>query len=113
MELLSAMGLSHSDSWRKALAMPADSPLTVDVLLPLALEGAYTYAVPPGLTVAPGDYVEVPLGPRSFLGCVWKLGAGDGNGKTLRPIVQKFDMAPLTDTHRAFIDWVAQYYLEP
>lgn len=93
--------------------MPADSPLTADVLLPLALEGPYTYAVPAGLAVAPGDYVEVPLGPRSFIGCVWKLGEGDGGGKTLRPIVQKFDLPPLSDTHRAFIDWVAQYYLEP
>ena len=107
------MGLSLSGSWRKALAMPADSPILADILLPLALAGAYTYAVPPGLVVRPGDYVEVPLGPRSFIGCVWRLGAGDGGGKTLRPITQKFDVPPLSDTHRAFIDWVANYYIEP
>ena len=41
--------------------MPADSPKTAEVLLPLALASAYTYAVPDGLTVAQGDYVEVPL----------------------------------------------------
>jgi primosomal protein N' (replication factor Y) len=93
--------------------MSADSHLTAEVLLPLALAGAYTYAVPQGLTVAPGDYVEVPLGPRSYIGCVWRVGSGDGGGKTLREIVQKFDVAPLGDTHRAFIDWVANYYLEP
>ena len=54
--------------------MFADSRKTAEVLLPLALAGAYTYAVPHGLTVAPGDYVEVPLGPRSYIGCVWRLG---------------------------------------
>ncbi len=93
--------------------MPADSPKTAEVLLPLALASAYTYAVPDGLTVAQGDYVEVPLGPRSYLGCVWSVGSGDGGTKSLREIVQKFDMPALGDTHRAFIDWVANYYLEP
>src|SRR6478736_5076622 len=110
MEPRHAMGLSPADGWRKSSIMSAVSPVTADVLLPLALDGPYTYAVPSGLAVAPGDYVEVPLGPRSFIGCVWKLGVGDGGGKTLRTIVQKFDLPRLSDTHRAFIDWVAQYY---
>ena len=90
-----------------------DSRKTADVLLPLALEGPYTYSLPQGLTVRPGDYVEVPLGPRSYLGCVWRLGEGDGGGKTLREIVQAFDLPAMSDTHRAFIDWVANYYIEP
>ena len=93
--------------------MPADSLNLADVLLPLALAGAYSYAVPQSLVIEPGDYVEVPLGPRSYIGCVWRLGAGDGGGKTLRPIIQKFDVPPLAGTHRAFIDWVANYYIEP
>ncbi|TMJ37817.1 MAG: DEAD/DEAH box helicase, partial [Alphaproteobacteria bacterium] len=107
------MGLSIIGSWRKASAMPADSLNLADVLLPLALAGAYSYAVPQSLVIEPGDYVEVPLGPRSYIGCVWRLGAGDGGGKTLRPIIQKFDVPPLAGTHRAFIDWVANYYIEP
>src|SRR5689334_5164637 len=90
-----------------------DSRKTADVLLPLALEGPYTYSLPQGLSVRPGDYVEVPLGPRSYLGCVWRLGEGDGGGKTLREIVQAFDLPAMSDTHRAFIDWVANYYIEP
>ena len=36
----------------------------VEVLLPLALDGAYSYGVPLGIDVGPGDYVRVPLGPR-------------------------------------------------
>jgi primosomal protein N' (replication factor Y) (superfamily II helicase) len=92
--------------------MTADSPKTAEVLLPLALDTAYSYAVPDGLNLRPGDYVEVPLGPRSYLGTVWSIGK-DQPERELRPVAQRFDFPPMTDLHRAFIDWVAHYYLEP
>ena len=41
--------------------MTTDS--TVQVLLPLALDNAYTYLVPEGMVLSSGDYVRVPLGP--------------------------------------------------
>ena len=44
---------------------------TVDVLIPLGLDQAYSYAVPAGLVLKPGDVVEVPLGPRETVGVVW------------------------------------------
>ncbi|HQF31075.1 MAG TPA: hypothetical protein PLJ34_06475, partial [Hyphomicrobiales bacterium] len=31
--------------------------------MPLAIEGTYSYRVPAGLALAPGDIVEVPVGP--------------------------------------------------
>ena len=34
--------------------------------------GALDYAVPDGLGLAPGDIVEVPLGPRTIVGVVWE-----------------------------------------
>ena len=42
----------------------AETPSTViaDVLIPLALDIAYSYKVPPGLVVEPGDVVHVPFG---------------------------------------------------
>ena len=43
----------------------------VDVLVPVALDQAYSYRVPPGLALAPGDVVRVPLGPRETVGIVW------------------------------------------
>ena len=43
----------------------------VDVLVPVALDQAYSYVVPPGMEVAPGDVVAVPLGAREALGVVW------------------------------------------
>ncbi|MEL6702583.1 MAG: hypothetical protein AAFO58_13030, partial [Pseudomonadota bacterium] len=36
----------------------------VDVLLPIPADRPYSYAVPEGMLVAPGDFVQVPLGPR-------------------------------------------------
>ena len=39
-----------------------------DVLIPLALDTAYSYAVPDGLALAEGDVVQVPLGTRETRG---------------------------------------------
>ena len=36
----------------------------VDVLVPVALDQAYSYRVPAGMELAPGDLVAVPLGAR-------------------------------------------------
>ena len=47
----------------------------VAVLLPLPLAGAYDYLVADGMTVAPGDFVEVPLGGRALPGVVWGAGS--------------------------------------
>ena len=61
--------------------------------------GALDYAVPPGLEVAPGDAVQVPLGPRQILGVVWDEGRLDGRAveaKKLRPIAARLDMPPLS-----------------
>ena len=43
----------------------------VDVLVPVALDQAYSYRVPEGLALAPGDLVTVPLGPRAATAVVW------------------------------------------
>ncbi len=84
-----------------------------DVLLPLALEGPYSYRVPDGLTLAPGDYVEVPLGPRAVIGVVWAVKDHDSSGKKLRDVTRRFDMVAMTAAHRKFIEWLSAYYLEP
>lgn len=93
--------------------MTADSARTADVLLPLALGQAYSYLIPEGLTLEPGDFVEVPLGTRSMLGCVWTLGEAAPEGRKLRAVTRKCDAPPLSETHRKFVDWLAAYYLEP
>lgn len=85
----------------------------VDVLLPLALDGPYSYRVPDGMMLGPGDYVAVPLGSRQMIGVVWETGSRTDTNIRLRDVLGRFDLPPMTDIHRRFIDWVAAYYLEP
>ncbi len=90
------------------------SPLSIaDVLLPLALEGPYSYRIPAGLRLAPGDYVEVPLGPRSQIGVVWALQSKAPEAPKLRDVTGRFDIPAMPEAHRKFVDWLAAYYLEP
>jgi primosomal protein N' (replication factor Y) len=90
----------------------AGGRLRVPVLLPLPLEGAYDYAVPDAMEVAPGAVVTVPLGPRVLYGVVWH-GEPDGTvpAAKLRPIASAVPTPPLRPALLRFIDWVADYTL--
>ncbi len=90
--------------------MTTDS--TVQVLLPLALDDAYTYLVPEGMVLGEGDYVRVPLGPRQVIGVVWAVGGDAPDTAKLRAVTEKFEAPAMPELHRQFIGWVAQYYLE-
>ncbi len=94
-------------------AMNSDSAQFADVLLPLALDKAYSYRVPQGLALVEGSYVEVPLGPRSLIGVVWALRPAAATNMKMRDVTRVFDMPPMTEAHRKFVDWLASYYLEP
>lgn len=91
----------------------SQSSTLADVLLPLGLETAYSYGIPHGMTLQPGDYVEVPLGSRSVIGVVWELRARVATNMKLRDVTRRFDMPPLPQKHRDLIDWLSNYYLEP
>jgi len=80
--------------------------------VPVAVAGTYSYAVPEGLAVAPGDIVAVPLGTRDVIGVVWDDPPDEEIGHNrLRPIVGRFDAPPLAKQLRAFVDWIANYTL--
>ena len=84
----------------------------VDVLVPVALDRAYSYRVPHGLDLAPGDFVCVPLGARECTGVVWGEGsARPGLDNRLKEIECKLDIPPLQPELRSFVDWVADYTL--
>ncbi len=95
------------------VTMNSDSAQFADVLLPLALDTAYSYRVPEGMAIAVGSYVEVPLGPRAVIGVVWALRPAVATNMKMRDLTQVFDMPPMTEAHRKFVDWLAAYYLEP
>src|SRR3954471_16902189 len=82
-----------------------------DVLIPLALDTAYSYAVPAGLALAEGDVVQVPLGTRETVGVVWSLRAGDGGN--LKRVTDKIATPPVSAPLRRLVDWVAWYTLAP
>ncbi len=93
--------------------MSTRSAIVAEVLLPLALAQAYTYGVPEGMALQPGDYVEVPLGPRSYIGVVWEVRPATPTNMKLRDVTQRFAMTAMPETHRKFIEWLSDYYLEP
>jgi len=85
----------------------------VSVLLPLPLSGVYDYRVPPGMTVAEGDYVIVPLGGRQVNGVVWGPPSLEVDDEKLKDIIGLLDLPRMPDALRRFVDWVASYTLTP
>jgi primosomal protein N' (replication factor Y) (superfamily II helicase) len=87
----------------------------VDVLIPVALDRAYSYRVPDDLELAPGDLVRVPLGTRECTGVVWSDNAMPNPrlDDRLRDVAAKLDVPPLRAELRRFIDWVSGYTLSP
>ena len=55
----------------------SDPLVVARVLLPVAIGMAYSYRVPPGMSVEPGAIVRVPLGPREVIGAVWEIVGGE------------------------------------
>ncbi|WP_040485155.1 primosomal protein N' [Lutibaculum baratangense] len=87
-------------------------PRTVNVLVTVALERTYTYAVPDGLSLRVGDVVVVPFGPRLMLGVVWEGVPEPIDGKKLKAVERKLD-GHLDATMRRFVSWVADYTVTP
>jgi primosomal protein N' (replication factor Y) len=84
----------------------------VSVLLPVAVDGPYTYRAPDGLDLKPGDIVAVPLGTQLVIGAVWDDPPDETIGHNrLRAVEYRFDVPPLTRHLREFVDWVADYTL--
>ncbi|NQV54728.1 MAG: primosomal protein N', partial [Rhodospirillales bacterium] len=88
-------------------------PNCVTVLMPLPFGRGYTYAVPDGLHLAPGDFVTVPLGPREVIGVVWDSKPGPVDAGKLKSVLGVLSAQPLPDISRRFIEWVADYNMAP
>ncbi|HEY1979531.1 MAG TPA: primosomal protein N' [Xanthobacteraceae bacterium] len=83
----------------------------VDVLVPVALDRAYSYRVPDTLDLAPGDIVCVPLGPREATAVVWAENPKPDIrlDNRLKDVEEKLELPPLRPELRSFVDWVANY----
>jgi primosomal protein N' (replication factor Y) len=99
--------------------LPTSSPAShapasvVDVLVPVAIDQSYSYRVPRGLSLKPGDVVAVPLGAREVLGVVWAENPNPDPRlhNRLKDVAEKLDVPPLRDELRRMVDWVATYTL--
>ena len=83
----------------------------VDVLVPVAVDTAYSYRAPADLTLEPGAFVGVPLGTRHATGVVWAT--REAGGDNLKSVSAVRDWPPLQKPLRDFIDWVARWTLSP
>src|ERR1700689_1962652 len=91
----------------------ASSTGVVDVLVPVAPNPAYSYRVPRGMELKPGDVVCVPLGPREVVAVVWAENANPDPRlhNRLKDVGEKLDVPPLKEELRSLVDWVANYTL--
>src|SRR5215510_8970335 len=87
----------------------------VDVLVPVALDRAYSYRVPDDMALQPGDIVSVPLGAREATAVVWAENPTPNPrlDNRLKDIDEKLDVPPLKDELRRFVEWVSTYTLSP
>src|SRR5215467_15499183 len=85
----------------------------VDILVPVALDQTYSYRVPAGLDLAPGDLVAVPLGAREYMGVVWADNPSPNPRlhNRLKDVDEKLDVPPLKSELRQLVDWVSAYTL--
>ena len=94
---------------------PPSGPRIVDVLVPVALDRAYSYRVPRGLDLKPGDVVSVPLGAREVTAVVWAENHNPDPRlhNRLKDISEQIEVPPLRTELRTLVDWVANYTLSP
>jgi primosomal protein N' (replication factor Y) (superfamily II helicase) len=84
------------------------------VLLPLPLDEPFDYALPEGVRVAPGDWVEVPFGPRLVIGVVWERTSAKAVATSrLRAITRRLEAPPMRRPLRQLIEHVAATSLAP
>ena len=88
-----------------------------DLILPLPLQGTFTYAVPVAMqaTVQVGMRVLVPFGRnKTYLGIVARLHDEQPQGYEVKSVTQLMDAEPVvTPGQLRLWQWISDYYLSP
>jgi len=85
----------------------------VAVDVPTARLGTFSYSVPKGLTVKPGQLVRVPFGSRRLQGLVCSLESVPSVPQT-RDVISVIDQEPyLSQLHLKLANWISSNYLSP
>ncbi|MBO5580824.1 MAG: primosomal protein N' [Prevotella sp.] len=88
-----------------------------DLILPLPLQGTFTYALPPAMqaTAQVGMRVLVPFGRnKTYLGIVARLHDEQPQGYEVKSVTQLMDAEPVvTPAQLRLWQWISDYYLSP
>ena len=86
-----------------------------DVILPLPLQGTFTYSLPDGINVEVGMRVIVPFGRnKTYVGLVDRLHDSTPQGYAVKAIQEVIDRAPIVTAQQLKLwHWIADYYLSP
>jgi len=83
----------------------------VAVMVPVSVDGAYSYRVPYGMSVERGSIVAVTLVGRLTLGVVWGEPKDNFAHNRLKDIEHVYDCPPLSEELLKLVDWVSRYTL--
>ena len=88
-----------------------------DVILPVPLDGLFTYSIPVAMEekVQRGMRVLVPFGKsKSYVGIVSRLHDVKPEGYIVKPIAQLMDATPiLLESQLQLWEWISNYYMSP
>ena len=89
----------------------------VDIILPVPLDGTFTYSVPQQLEgqVRAGVRVLVPFGrSKTYVGIVASTQGTVPSVSQIKSVLQVLDASPiLTDTQMRLWQWISDYYMSP
>ena len=86
-----------------------------DVILPLPLQGTFTYAIPDNMQVAVGMRVLVPLGrSKTYVGLVDRIHDVQPQKYAVKALLQVMDTTPIVTSQQLTLwRWMSDYYLSP
>jgi primosomal protein N' (replication factor Y) len=86
----------------------------VEVIVPLPLEGCFTYSIPDTIEQIPkpGCRVEIEFGKRRHYSAIVRRTVNSPVVKNIKPIIQVLDQEPIvTENQLEFWDWMSRYYM--
>ncbi|MBI4311244.1 MAG: DEAD/DEAH box helicase family protein, partial [Chloroflexi bacterium] len=108
-----AWGMAGRYTTFSAMTLQPTPYAEVAVDAPIRGARTFTYLIPNSMTLAPGQMVQVPFGPRVADGVVVKLSPSTAIDP-LKPIRNADALGPLLASHQLDLaHWISDYYLSP
>jgi primosomal protein N' (replication factor Y) (superfamily II helicase) len=79
------------------------------IQLAMPFDEGFDYAIPDGINIDIGDFVEVPLGAQKKIGVVWGVDCPKTKIDKIKPIIKRIEIPPLSHDTMKFVEWVGRY----